>query len=489
MTRKRGLAGGAHLASESVRIGLVGALSQSQYRVIDVEVARVAANPENPVSRMETGIPELASSIRQQGLIQPLTVCTLQAYVAANPKYAETFDASTEHVVLDGDRRRTAALESGQEKVPVIIRDDLAGDPDGVRLATALQRLPLTPVQEGRAYQRKVEKGMTHAAIAAAAGVSQSQVTKRLSLLKLPKSVQVAIEAGVYPVIDGLNLLKADDAVVQRVGEMVASAIESDELFLSIDGDADQDDAGNDSPRVVRRDLSLPWLTRTAGDLLDQEAAEVEAERVARELGVGRVDAEKAFARPYEHRVYDEAEVKALAAEGDLVVDADPYARRQVAFYRLGAKKSSGRTQREQEAERSKEVRAAAKARAPFVEELMGKKPSVAQLRTALVAVAYEGVDSTARKPAMKRWAELHPDQEPLPYYQFDEVPEADQVQVAWWTYIYAMEGALRNRHSPPGLQVVRYLQELIAIGYRPTESEANAVKKFKQQAEKGDQS
>ena len=490
MARKRGLAEGAQLPQQSARFGLVGALHQAQHRVVDVDAKAVAGNPENPVSRMETGISELASSIRQQGLIQPLTVCTVQAYVTANPQYVDQFDAAIEHVVLDGDRRRTAAVESGQEVIPVIIRDDLAGDPDGVRLATALQRLPLTPVQEALAYQRKVDKGLTHAMIAAAAGVSQGQVTKRLALLRLPTSIQVVIEAGVYAVIDGLNLLKEDDAVVRRTGEFVAKAIEDGRMVLALDQDADGDDAekGAALRRSVPHDVRLSGLMYKARNDVAREEAEVEAERVAQEWGVRRVKAVEEFKHPYEHRVEGEAEAKKLAAEGNLVVSSDPYGDDRVAFYRVTPPERPRNTYQEQEKARMKALRDAGKARVPFVEALLGKKPNLAQLRTAVVGLAYGVVDANARKPAMKRWSDLHPDQKELAYYQIDDVPEADQVQVSWWTYIYAMEASLRNAYSPPGLREVRYLRELVAVGYRPTRDEARAMKKFDQQATKEDQ-
>lgn len=490
MARKRGMSEGAQLPHESSRFALAGALHQAQHRVVDVDPKAVAGNPENPVSRMETGIAELASSIQQQGLIQPLTVCTLQAYVSANPQYVDQFDATIEYVVLDGDRRRTAAVESGQEVIPVIIRDDLAGDPDGVRLATALQRLPLTPVQEAHAYQRKVDKGLTHAKIAAAAGVSQGQVTKRLALLRLPTSIQVAIEAGVYPVIDGLTLLKEGDAVVQCAGTLVAEAIEDGRLLLTLGQDVEGDDAEQRAAlrRSVPMNLELSRLLYKARNDVAREEAEAEAERVAQEWGVRRVEAAEEFKHPYEHRVEDEAEAKKLAAEGNLVVSSDPYAGDRVAFYRVAPLEKPRSTYQEQEKARVKALRDAGKARAPFVEALLGKKPSLAQLRTAVVGLAYGVVDANARKPAMKRWSELHPDQDALSYYQIDDVPEADQVQVSWWTYIYAMEASLRNAYSPPGLREVRYLRELVAVGYRPTRDEAKAIKKFDQQATKEDQ-
>lgn len=478
VARKRGLPEDAALGGQSKRSGgLVTALKQARSGVVEVDVGRIAANPENPAPRMTTKIEELASSIQAQGLIHPLTVCSLAAYVADHPEYAGSL-TDADYVTLDGDRRRVAAIHAGGGLVPVLVRDDLASDPDGVRLATALQRLELTPIQEAISYQRKADKGLSHAAIAAAAGVSQGQVTKRLKLLRLPDSVQVAIEVGLYPVIEGLNLLKEDDAVVERTGELVAQAVDRGDLVV-VAGEGES----AEGPRATARwDLQLPALAKAAKSEIRKRESARQAKEVAATLGVPYVGSpEVEFQRPYAHAVYDEAALPALAAAGDLVVAPSPSGV-GVGYYR----RSTERSVQNPDEQRARERAKTRKQRRPFLEELLDVKPSAARLREAMVMLAFDTiVDAQPRKLAAARWAERHPAQR-IEYYNLASLSSApDRVMVAWWVYLYALDARLGG-YVALGEPEFDYLQDLIkVVGYEPSPTELEAIAQFRKTLEK----
>lgn len=489
--RKRGLADGVELGQHSSRstVGLVGALKQVQSRVVEVDVNRVAPNPENPKVRSMTGIEELSNSIQEQGLVQPITVCTREAYIRAYPQYAPEFDpAEVEHVVLDGDRRRVAALRAGEALIPAVVRDDLADDPDGVRLATALQRLALTPVQEARAYQRKVEKGMTQARIAAAAGVSQGQVTKRLALLRLPESIQVVIEAGLYPVIEGLNLLKEDEETVRLTGEYVAQAIEEGRLVLDQEDGAVDEGEGDPTEQILRRRRSMEWgvslaqLTLQARRAAERARAERAAQAAAEELGGSYVpDAGKELGKSlWRKRLDDDVTelAKKLAAEGNLVIAPAPYSETGYEMFRrtVDAEPASS-SDPATEAERAR--KRARKARSPFMERVLSRKPSAKEVRESMVELAFGyHCDFAPRTLAAKRWNAKHPKAEPLSHWDLGRVPPSARLEVAWWVYVYTVDAHL-NGYAAIGAPEYQYLQELMSFGYTPAQDEMDAMAQY----------
>lgn len=180
-------------------------------RVTDTEVAKLAPNPENP--REDVGdVAELAASIAQGGVLQPLVVVSRAAYLATRPGVVlDPTDA--EWVVLIGHRRRAAALHAGVPTVPVVVRDDLADVDNALvtMLVENLQRQDLSPIEEARAFGRLRDRGWSERKISAGTGVSPGQVHKRLTLLRLPAKLVAALDTGQLTVADALRLLELPD--------------------------------------------------------------------------------------------------------------------------------------------------------------------------------------------------------------------------------------------------------------------------------------
>jgi ParB family chromosome partitioning protein len=127
----------------------------------------------------DDGIEELAQSIREKGILQPLVVRVR----------GEGYE------IIVGERRWRAAQRAGLKKVPILLRE--ATDQEVLELALIenLQREDLNPLEEAEAYQRLItEFAYTQEALAQRIGKDRSSVANTLRLLKLPEEVQGALE-------------------------------------------------------------------------------------------------------------------------------------------------------------------------------------------------------------------------------------------------------------------------------------------------------
>jgi ParB family transcriptional regulator, chromosome partitioning protein len=148
-----------------------------------IAVDRVRPGKYQPRSRMdEASLAELADSIREQGVMQPILV---------RPVDGARFE------IIAGERRWRAAEQAGLTEIPALVR----AVPDNAALALALieniQREDLNPLEEAQGLSRLIEEfGLTHDAAAKAVGRSRSAVSNLLRLIALPKPVQDYLLAG-----------------------------------------------------------------------------------------------------------------------------------------------------------------------------------------------------------------------------------------------------------------------------------------------------
>ena len=141
-----------------------------------LEIDQIKPNPLQPrVAFAPDKLAELAASIRQSGVIQPIVV---------RP-------AAAGYEIIAGERRWRAAQKAGLKKLPCIVQD--VSDQEMLELALVenVQRDDLSPIEEAQAYQLMVDKfGLSHAAIADRVARSRSAITNTLRLLQLPASIQ-----------------------------------------------------------------------------------------------------------------------------------------------------------------------------------------------------------------------------------------------------------------------------------------------------------
>jgi len=160
-----------------------------------IEPTSIDANPLNPRRNFEeTGIAELAASIRQHGLIEPLVV---------------TAQPDGRFLLIAGERRLMAAGVAQLTRVPAVIRRPAeAAEQLALMLCENLQREDLNPMEEARAFRDLRELGWKQTAIAEACGKSQPRVAQSLSLLDLPESVQAMVADGRLSFAHGRTLAR-----------------------------------------------------------------------------------------------------------------------------------------------------------------------------------------------------------------------------------------------------------------------------------------
>jgi ParB family chromosome partitioning protein len=152
--------------------------------VSQIPVDAISPNPRQPRTRFDAEeLAELAASIAEHGMLQPLIV---------------TRDEDQDrYVLVAGERRWLAARQAGLTHVPAILRE--ASDQQRLELALIenVQRADLAPLETADAYRQLVEDfGLSHEEIAARVGKSRAAVTNTLRLLKLPEAVRGALAEG-----------------------------------------------------------------------------------------------------------------------------------------------------------------------------------------------------------------------------------------------------------------------------------------------------
>ena len=147
---------------------------------ISVLLDALKANPGQPRKHFdETELAELAESIKQQGIIQPLIV-------------EESMDGT--YTIIAGERRARAARIAGIKKVPVVVRKYSDEKRMVVSLVENIQRANLNPIEEASAYKQLMElEKLAQDEVAAKVGKNRATVANALRLLKLPPEIQESL--------------------------------------------------------------------------------------------------------------------------------------------------------------------------------------------------------------------------------------------------------------------------------------------------------
>jgi ParB family chromosome partitioning protein len=164
-----------------------------------ISVSAIEPLPGQPRKRFDdAALEELAQSIAQRGVIQPIIVTPL-----GNGRYR----------LVAGERRWRAAQKARVHVIPALVRNLEPREVMALALIENLQREDLNPVEEGRAYHRLAEdQGMSQAEIAKLVDKSRSHVANLQRLLQLPESVLELVEEGALSMGHARALIGHDDA-------------------------------------------------------------------------------------------------------------------------------------------------------------------------------------------------------------------------------------------------------------------------------------
>lgn len=179
-------------------LGKHQAASETKNQVVEIPVAAIVPNQYQPRKVFDqTEIQELAQTISEHGLLQPIVVREFRP---------------GEYEIIAGERRFRAVKLLEWEKIPAIVEKMSDAESASLALIENLQRAQLSPVEEAQAYKQLMEfNNLTQAALAKGMGKSQSFVANKLRLLKLIKPVQNAILDGRITERHGRALLGLDE--------------------------------------------------------------------------------------------------------------------------------------------------------------------------------------------------------------------------------------------------------------------------------------
>jgi len=175
MTKKKGLGRGLNALIPP------GAKTQSQSGPIRLPVDRIRPNPHQPRQVMkEDKLRELADSIKEHGVIQPIVVTQVDG----------------EYRIIAGERRWRASKLAGLTHVPVFVKETTPQQMLELAIVENIQRADLNPLEEAQAYAQLMEEfGLTQEVVAQKVGKSRTSVANTLRLLKLPDELKDALTA------------------------------------------------------------------------------------------------------------------------------------------------------------------------------------------------------------------------------------------------------------------------------------------------------
>ena len=176
--------------------------------VSELPVEAIKANPNQPRRRFDDAdIEELAASIREKGVLQPILV---RPSVFAG-----------EYEIVAGERRWRAAVRTGARTIPALVRSLSDAEVLEIAIVENVQRVDLSPIEEAEGYRALMDRfGRTQADVAQVVGKSRVHVANALRLLQLPEPVKDMVREGRLTAGHARPLIGAPDA--ERLAAEVA---------------------------------------------------------------------------------------------------------------------------------------------------------------------------------------------------------------------------------------------------------------------------
>jgi len=188
----------------------IGGDGVAQEAVTELPVTLVSDNPDNPRNHLRN-LDETVESVREMGIILPIVVATVDAYLRDRPDRAGDLDDGARYVVVDGHRRLEASRRVGLATTPVRV-DNARVATDEALLEAAFvanyHRDDMTDLEEAHALQQLVEYYGSQTKASKRLGIAQSTLASKLSLLKLAPELQKDLMTGERKVEHVRNLGK-----------------------------------------------------------------------------------------------------------------------------------------------------------------------------------------------------------------------------------------------------------------------------------------
>ena len=243
------------------------ATTQAQVEINRLPLTALQAGKYQPRQKMDAGpLQELAESIREQGVMQPLLVRLVGA-----GKYE----------IIAGERRFRAATLAGLKEVPVLVSGAYDQAAAAMALVENMQRQDLNPLEESQGLARLIEEfGFTHEQAAKAVGKSRSAISNLLRLIQLAKPVQAMLLAGEIDMGHARALLPlpgaSQVALAQRIAAQGLSVREAERMAaaLALAGGqiGDKKAKSKEGAHSPSRDPDMRRLSQEIADLIGLNA-------------------------------------------------------------------------------------------------------------------------------------------------------------------------------------------------------------------------
>ncbi|MDV9190018.1 ParB/RepB/Spo0J family partition protein [Streptomyces sp. SR27] len=242
----------------------------------------ISQNPDNPREELRD-LDGLADSIREIGLVNAITVATIEAYLAARPERAESIDVGARYIVVDGHRRLEATRRAGAQAIRVSVNNNLVATDEALLEAAFVanvHRDDMNPIEQAHALEKLVEFYGSQNKAAKRLGIGQSTISSKLSILELAPALQADLIEGRRTIEHVRNLSKLTPEEQQAKADARAAAAEEKatpkrELSRRDSSPADESASSTRASQrnetaadLSRRDnpSSAQDSTRTAGD-------------------------------------------------------------------------------------------------------------------------------------------------------------------------------------------------------------------------------
>ncbi|MGW7283897.1 ParB/RepB/Spo0J family partition protein [Streptomyces sp. NPDC054847] len=190
----------------------------------------ISQNPDNPRDHLRN-LDEMTQTIREVGVINPITVATVEAYLADRPDREHDLDPDTQYLVVDGHRRLEASRRAGEARIKVMVDNARVATDESLLEAAFVanyHRDNMSELEEAHALEALVKfyGGQTKAA--QRLGIAQATISSKLSLLKLHPVLQADLAEGRRNVkhVRNLGKLSPEEQVAQADARAAADEAE-----------------------------------------------------------------------------------------------------------------------------------------------------------------------------------------------------------------------------------------------------------------------
>lgn len=233
--------------------------------VFMIEVDKIHPNPFQPRKEFnEDDLNDLAASIKQFGVLQPLIVSKVEKDTPTG--------RDVEYELIAGERRLRASQIANLPRVPVVVRRSTSPEKLAISVIENIQREDLSPVEEARSYERLSKQfGMKYPEIAKQVSKSRSVISNAVRMLRLPEDMIKAVEERKIHMLNSRYLLMLESEPENQrklFNEMIAHNLDKDTIIKRVKALQNSDARSNAHAVSAQSDTDLDELAEKMKDAM-----------------------------------------------------------------------------------------------------------------------------------------------------------------------------------------------------------------------------